>query len=196
MDATKYHAEQAARQFAVAQLRIAFPRLVPVSDTTDRLVAAAKNIRIELKAAFPSVKFSVKTERYSMGNSLRVRWTDGPTVRQVEEITMRYSAGDFDGMTDCYNYRKDHAWPEAFGAAKYIFTNRDLSPELAQKAIDHVWEKFHMRQEKITPEGFDRGEGMNMQVSEGQWSTHWTVQNQVYEFTKTYDATTGTVIED
>lgn len=193
---TDYQAIQAARKFAADVLGSTHPHLVRASEKEPSLTAAAKNIRIELKRTFPGIKFSVKSERFSMGNAIRVNWTDGPTPSQVEEITCRYSAGDFDGMTDSYNYRDDHAWVDAFGSSKYISTNRDISPELAQKGIDYVWEKFHMREQKITPEQLERGEAYNMQVSEGQYSGYWSVQNQVYKYANSFDCTTGNVIEE
>ncbi len=42
------------------------------------------NIRRELKAKFPGVKFSVRKRSY---DSVSVNWTDGPTEEQVKEIT-------------------------------------------------------------------------------------------------------------
>ena len=54
---------------------------------------AAKNIRQELKAAFPGVKFSVTKRDYG---SVSVKWTDGPTVDQVDAITGKYKSGYYD----------------------------------------------------------------------------------------------------
>jgi hypothetical protein len=39
---------------------------------------AASNIRAELKKAFPGVKFSVRSETFSGGDSIDVKWMDGP----------------------------------------------------------------------------------------------------------------------
>jgi hypothetical protein len=99
---------------------------VPISETVDPLMAAAKNIRIELARAFPGVRFSVKSRRYSGGNAIDVRWTDGPMAAQVDAIISRYSAGSFDGMRDTYDYSRD-AWTDAFGDAKFVFSHRDYS---------------------------------------------------------------------
>jgi hypothetical protein len=65
---------------------------------------AAKLIRKELKAAFPTVKFAVTSESYSMGNSVWVRWEDELERTLVETITSKYQKGHFDMMTDCYEY--------------------------------------------------------------------------------------------
>lgn len=130
-----WESKQAAQRSVARALHATHPHLVP--DTGDSLVTAAKNIRIELKAAFPSVKFSVKTSRYSMGNSINVRWTDGPNTKQVDAIIGKYEAGTFDGMTDCYNYEHS-AWTDAFGEGKYVHSSRDYSDAAVQQVITEV----------------------------------------------------------
>jgi hypothetical protein len=60
----------------------------------------AKLIRKRLKAAFPGVTFSVKTDRYAGGSSIRIRYTDGPVLAMVKAITDAYAGGGFDGMID------------------------------------------------------------------------------------------------
>lgn len=102
-------------------------------------VQAAKMIRKDLKAAFPGVKFSVNTHRYSMGNSIRVEWIDGPSYESVERLTDKYEDGDFDGMTDCYNYRPN---PDNIPRTKYLFLTRNLSPLAAEKIEALRSEKF------------------------------------------------------
>lgn len=136
-----YEAKQAARKSLADALKAANPGLVPVSDKVNALVAAAKNIRIELKRAFPGVKFTVRTERYSGGDSINVGWIDGPMTDQVRSIIGKYAAGTFDGMTDCYNYAPG-AWNTAFGDAKYVFANRDMSEAGAESAIRTVFAKY------------------------------------------------------
>jgi hypothetical protein len=196
MNNQDYEAKQAARKFAADALKQAFPHLVPVSNSTGPLIAAAKNVRIELKAAFPGIKFQVTTSRFAGGNSLRVSWTDGPTSARVQEIAERYSAGDFDGMTDCYNYRKDHAWVEAFGSAKYVQYTRDYSPALTQKAIDHVWATFCPVAEKVTVEDVMTGRARSVQVVQGGYPGDSDAQVQVYRFSYQYDCMTNTVSEE
>jgi hypothetical protein len=61
---------------------------------------AAKMVRAALKRAFPGVKFSVRTESYSMGSHLEVKWTDGPPKRAVRDLVDPYSGDSFDGMID------------------------------------------------------------------------------------------------
>ncbi|MBE2198092.1 MAG: methyltransferase [Anaerolinea sp.] len=60
----------------------------------------AKHIRNALKKAFPGVKFSVRSDRYSMGSSVDVKWLDGPTAAEVDRVLAPYSGKHFDGMID------------------------------------------------------------------------------------------------
>ncbi len=90
----------------------------------------AANIRKELKKAFPGVKFSV-TSTY---NSISIRWTDGPTVKQVQEVTGKYEEGKFDSMQDMFVYDKDAVFASLFGGAKYVSESRTTTPALEAKA--------------------------------------------------------------
>ena len=60
----------------------------------------AKLIRKDLKANFPGVKFSVRSDTYSMGASIRVKYTDGPAEADVKAVTDKYVGAGFDGMID------------------------------------------------------------------------------------------------
>lgn len=60
----------------------------------------AKLIRVQLKAKFPGIKFSVKSSVYAGGASIDVAWTDGPTGKMVDAIVQPFAGGGFDGMID------------------------------------------------------------------------------------------------
>ncbi len=57
-------------------------------------------IRSALKRAFPATKFSVRSSSYSGGSSVSVKWTDGPTAKDVDVILNQYETRGFDGMID------------------------------------------------------------------------------------------------
>lgn len=95
--------------------------------TTSTHAAAAKAIRAELKAAFPTVKFSVTSESYTGGNSVRVEYTDGPAFATVQAIVDRYVYGSFDGMTDSYNMKAERS---ELPQVKFGFTKRNMSEEI------------------------------------------------------------------
>jgi hypothetical protein len=109
---------------------------------------AAENIRRELRRRFPGVKFSVTSESYAGGNSADVRWTDGPTAKEVEAVANRHAAGSFDGMTDLYEYDRDNVFGEVFGATKYVHCEREWTLAAVRKAngdesIPENWAAAH-----------------------------------------------------
>ena len=67
----------------------------------------ASLVRAALKQSFPGVKFSVRSDTYSMGASIDVRWTDGPSSKAVEKVAKQFEGADFDGMIDLKSYN-DH----------------------------------------------------------------------------------------
>jgi len=112
---------QEKREKEIAGLPAKFPYLIPGDNPT-------KNIRIELKREFPKTKFSVTTTRGT--GSIRINWTDGPTVEKVVKITGKYQEGNFNGMEDIYEYDHDNLFAVVFGGAQYVFENRAESREL------------------------------------------------------------------
>jgi Large polyvalent protein associated domain 29 len=123
------------KEDAIAELRAEYPHLLTPGKNLRSLNCAAKNIRYQLKKAFPGHDFSVTISSYSMGNSIRVAWTDGPSTSRIEAIVDRYQQGDFDGQIDLYEYRNS-PWCDAFGGAKYVQTSRNFSPELRAWACE------------------------------------------------------------
>jgi hypothetical protein len=95
---------------------------------------AAKNIRTELKRAFPSAKFSVRKRHHG---SVDVTWRNGPTTKEVEGITNDYLAGSFDGMEDLYKSAIS-PWNTVFGGSKYISCDRSYSVDVLNRAVQAV----------------------------------------------------------
>lgn len=133
IDAAQAHAAE------VARLQIA-PELAALEQGDDRYsgTLAAKNLRKQLKAAFPGVTFSVRKRHYG---SVTIGWTDGPTAPEVEKIARPYQGGSFDGMEDLYTHSKS-PWCETFGGADYISANRDYSDALLTRAIGAVLDRY------------------------------------------------------
>lgn len=116
-----------AREELTVKLREEYKHLIPVQGSEKSgLVIAAKNLRTLLKAAWPAVKFSVRSSSFSGGDSIDIGWTDGPTTKQVDEIAQQFKAGSFNGMEDIYEYSSS-VFIEIFGDAKYVSVQRDLS---------------------------------------------------------------------
>lgn len=85
---------------------------------------AAKNIRAELKKAFPKIKFSVRKSSYDAIN-ITIPHGAGITCKEIEQaVTDKYEAGYFNGMEDIYEYSRT-PWSEVFGSVKFIFVGED-----------------------------------------------------------------------
>lgn len=101
--------------------------------------AAAKQIRQILKNAFPSTKFRVRSSGYSMGDSVDVDWTDGPTRDQVNKLVGHYQYGHFNGMEDIYEYsnsRKD------IPQTKFLMLQRDISEQTYLECFEYIKKHF------------------------------------------------------
>lgn len=100
---------------------------------------AARAIRKDLKAAFPGVAFTVKSKSYSMGDHVRIDWTDGVPAAAVDKIVSKYQKGSFDVMLDLYEYsnRRDDI-PQT----KHVLTYRSYSYAAREKARAETMQKF------------------------------------------------------
>lgn len=103
--------------------------------------AAAVEIRKALKKAFPGVKFSVRSDTFSMGDSVDVSWTDGPMDELVKSITDMFRYGRFDSMQDL-SYSVDVDPRLNCSGAKYVHTNRNVSDEFRSQMESLAEQKF------------------------------------------------------
>lgn len=60
------------------------------------ITLVAKTVKSRLNKYFPDVKWSVRSEKYSMGSTLHVSWNDGPTKEQVKEIVDIYHGSHYE----------------------------------------------------------------------------------------------------
>ena len=103
----------------------------------------AKEVRKILKAEFPTTKFRVISENFSMGNAVDVNWTDGPTSESVDNKIGYFQYGQFDGMIDLYemsNRRDD------IPQTKYLQTNRHLSEKAVRKCAEKYKEDWGLKE--------------------------------------------------
>lgn len=88
----------------------------------------AKFIRNDLKSKYPHVRFKVRSENFAGGDAVRIDYTmedeTYPKPEQVEGVVGKYQAGNFDGMTDCYNYDYSKKWL----TVKYVQLQVDTKP--------------------------------------------------------------------
>ncbi len=91
----------------------------------------AKLLRAELKVKFPKQKFSVRSDTYAGGASIRVHWTDGVALDKVDPVAKKFAGATFDGMIDLKEYHDSiyNGKTVHFGA-DFIFTERKISDDV------------------------------------------------------------------
>jgi hypothetical protein len=110
-------------------------------DTAD----VAKEIRKDLKASWPDVKFRVHTRKYAGGSSVDVQWTDGPTTTEVDAKIGRWEGKGFDGMTDCSYYKEPLMHNgELVRTYCYVQTSRSHSPLAYAQAVNAICKYYGM----------------------------------------------------
>lgn len=115
------------------RLKREYDYLTIVSDRWDYKTASG-NLRKLLAHKFPGVKFSV-SRRSKGSDSVDIRWTDGPTDEEVNQIGKLFQGKTFDGMTD-YEDIVESEFLTLFGSLGYVFTERSYSEAVmeAEKA--------------------------------------------------------------
>lgn len=102
------------------------------------VVEAAAALKRVLSVIWPTVKFSVKSEKYSGGYSVTPSWIDGPTGQQVRKITDWFSNKHFDGMEDLEHTTDPSEWNgHRFDIrGGYVHGSRSVSAELIQRCAE------------------------------------------------------------
>lgn len=125
----KSKADKQAIDSLVTELKKKFPWAKGESSGLSSQARAAANLKELLRRTFPGIQFSVKSESFSMGDSVSCRWSMGPTDKEVNAIAKQFQYGSFDGMQDMYVSdssveRKAHAI--VLGESKYVNTDREI----------------------------------------------------------------------
>ena len=116
--------------------------------TTARYISTtdtAKLIRATLAQRFPWVKFSVRSSTYSGGSSIRVNWTDGPTVALVDRAVKHYAGASFDPSIDLKSYHTSTLNGERVKyGADFVFTERRVTLETFTIAVRMVCREHNL----------------------------------------------------
>ena len=99
----------------------------------------AQEIRKELKEKYPTVKFKVVSETFSMGNAVRVSWIDGPPENDVEVLIGKWQYGHFDGMQDMYVHSNRN---DDLTQVKWVQTTRYYSFKAHKAVVDLINVKY------------------------------------------------------
>lgn len=149
--------EEAERLYTAECQRLkTAPEYAALTQDKNGAVQVTSNIRKELKAKFPGVRFSVRKRSY---DSVSVNWMDGPTEEEVKAVTDKYKDSYFDGMQDM-SVSCTSPFNRIYGGVGYVFTDRDYSYEMKKKAVDIIAKKYggSLEGEEITLARFNAGE--------------------------------------
>ncbi|MGC0824939.1 LPD29 domain-containing protein [Pantoea agglomerans] len=149
--------EEAERLYAAECQRLkTAPEYAALTQDKNGAVQVTSNIRKELKAKFPGVRFSVRKRSY---DSVSVNWMDGPTEEEVKAVTDKYKDSYFDGMQDM-SISCTSPFNRIYGGVGYVFIDRDYSDEMKKKAVDIIAKKYggSLEGDEITLARFNAGE--------------------------------------
>jgi len=124
----KAETQEQAFNAATERLAAEYPYLNKVTGGGGK--EAAQNVRILLRREFKGVKFSVTSDH----SSVSIKWTDGPTAAQVNDVVRRFDIGRSDTQSD-YFYTAESPWSKLFGGVQYLSTSRTESPELVAAVL-------------------------------------------------------------
>lgn len=187
------------------------------------LTATAGLIREALKAAFPTVKFSVTTDRFAGGTSLDIRYTDGPSGQQVKAVYAPFISGHFDGMQDMHVYNGgltavgeagqlvrlsfgakyiDHhrSYSAAYGPCLYSLDLREvpsLSDQISAFLSWHTAREYNLKTSYTESAGTIRVSSSSRHSSDdlGKFAAMLTVQGHAPELTQADDVQTLTLAD-
>lgn len=146
---------------------------------------AAKEIRAILKKEFPGVKFSVNSSSYSGGNSIRIKWIDGPLAEKVEALVGKYEYGHFNGMEDLYEFSNSI---DGLPQVKFLFCERSISPEKAKALAERYNEIYGHRIEVADEPSYGGGARVNWADDVPRdWASQWAL-GQLLEIEKKENA--------
>jgi hypothetical protein len=102
----------------------------------------AKLIRQALKEKFAGVKFSVRSDVYSMGASIRIKYDDENVAqRDVEAVAGFFNGASFDGMIDLKSYHnREFNGEEVHFGADYVFVDNEAKWRVNRDDAE-AWEK-------------------------------------------------------
>ena len=101
--------------------------------------ATAATIRKRLKQLYPTTKFSVTSSIFAGGDSVSVRWVDGPTFDAVNVVVRDYQEGSFNSMEDMYEYDNRNT---NITQVKYVLPQREMSDAVRASIKADLSKKF------------------------------------------------------
>ena len=104
-------------------------------------VDLAKLIRKDLKKAFPTVKFSVKSRKGVMCDTIDVSYLNGPVLKKVSDFLNKYNIR---------NMCTSNSWP----IVSYVISaDRDFTDNLVQQAGDYLKDTWNLPANTVSLRG-------------------------------------------
>lgn len=138
--------EKAKREFAESKAKLTkelayLPCKITEEHKWLRVGEVSRNLRAMLKHEFPGVKFSVRSESYSGGDSCHIEYSDGPAYDKVNKVVSRFDSKTYDGMQELEEYYHT-AFHSVAGDFGYTFLSRNISEAIRQRIVDLLHEQF------------------------------------------------------
>lgn len=99
------------------------------------------NVRKVLKKHFPGVKFSVRYDSFSGGDSCDVRYEDGPLYEDVAKYVRMFQDSHADFTGDYWDYDPSE-FNKLFGGFKFTHTERKWSNSVREKYLAEVADDY------------------------------------------------------
>lgn len=103
-------------------------RPIPLNGEHPSTKETAATLRKELRYDFPDTKMSVRMHSGTGHGYIRVSYTDGPSLKEVRNMTSHYEDTIFNGYTDMH---------ESIPGAQWSATGVLVSKEYSQEALDN-----------------------------------------------------------
>lgn len=137
--------------------------------TKSHAAQAASLTRKEIKAAYPALKFTCTSSRYSGGSSLNVHFNDQPrdVLKAITALANKYQYGHFDGMTDCYEISNSR---DDLPQVKFVFVSNQMSAAKKQEVYSRIRQEWEGGKE--LPESYEAGCNIHFQgdyISQMVW---------------------------
>ena len=133
---SEYESFEDARSRRIEESRIESERQSKIKRYTTK--ETAKLVRTRVKKFFPETKFSVRKRGY---NAIDVKWFNGPTVKQVEEILGMYCGAGYDMYEDMKTYH-DTIDPDTGEMVHYGNDYISFDRKYTYEVCENMLEKF------------------------------------------------------
>jgi hypothetical protein len=131
-----------------------------------------------------NMKVSAKSDFYSGGSSLRIKYDLGLSERILKSDLSRLKEGNFDGMIDMYEYKESAEVGIKINDTNlitysYVFVDREMSSEFILKIAKAFFTRFSFKNIELPEAVSDIHKTIDHDIL-----GHWTISQYLYQHTK------------